>query len=326
MMRSLYAGVSGIRAHQIKMDVIGNNISNVNTQGFKAGRACFVDLFNQTMRGATSPSSGLGGMNAMQVGLGVSTATVDRAFTTGATMTTGRMLDLALQGDGLFVCKRGSDLFYTRSGNLYLDEDGFLLTASGQYLQGIMIDSEYSQREVTYEIEGVSHTVTETTIGLEVPEPITRYVFESDKEDIEWGDLSDPENEERFELIGDIVFPLDFTNFSIDRTGLVTGLSPGGELVDIAVLPLAAFANYEGLTLEGDNLYTQSSNSGVPLFKQAGQGGAVGDMRAGALEMSNVDLSKEFTDMIVTQRGFQANSRIITVSDTMLEELINLKR
>jgi flagellar hook protein FlgE len=125
----------------------------------------------------------------------------------------------------------------------------------------------------------------------------------------------------------------DFINISIDATGTITGIPrvdnrPDGErgrAIVIAQLVIATFDNPTGLEKRGNSLYSVSANSGEPVFNRPGENGA-GDCNVGGLEMSNVDLAAEFTDMIVTQRGFQANSRVITVTDTMLEELINLKR
>ncbi|MCL2084224.1 MAG: flagellar hook-basal body complex protein [Oscillospiraceae bacterium] len=317
MLRSMFAGVSGLRNHQIKMDVIGNNIANVNTQGYKTSRTTFAEMFNQTLAGATRPSQALGGLNPKQVGLGVSTSSIDVVFTTGGMMTTDRMLDLAIQGDGFISVLNGDDIFYTRAGNLYLDENGFLVAANGMMIMGVnLLDHEYF--DSAFEAIDVDGGRTIEELGVKDPQEL------GDLFDPEFGGRIDPDNYE--EALGPLAIPLNFVSISIDKTGLVTGIDAEGELRDIAVIPLACFVNAPGLTREGDNLYRVSSNSGIPGYYQPGQGGVAGEVRAGALEMSNVDLSKEFTDMIITQRGFQANSRIITVSDTLLEELINLKR
>ena len=324
MLRSLFSGVSGIRAHQVKMDVVGNNIVNVNTQGYKASRASFSDMFNQTLRSASAPSANLGGLNAMQVGLGVSNSSVDRIMGTGGTMTTGRMLDLAIQGDGFIMCSQGADLYYTRAGNLYLDENGYLLNPNGQYIMGLMFIDPWDYAPPT---GGASPTpITLPDFPLE----IEKYTYrESTGTIIQFQPNPDPNEPPEFNYSGELSpmgIPVDFSNISIGKTGIISGIDSEGNLVDIGMIPLFSFVNPEGLVLEGDNMYAISQNSGPPLGWRPGQGGAVGDIRSGALEMSNVDLSKEFTDMITTQRGYQACSRVITVSDTLLEELINLKR
>ena len=121
MMRSLWAGVSGLENHQTRMDVIGNNISNVNTVGFKKGRVDFQDLLSQTMQGSSAPTDQLGGVNPQQVGLGMSIAAIDTLFTQGALQTTGKNDDIAIEGDGFFVMKNGDKTFYTRAGAFGLD-------------------------------------------------------------------------------------------------------------------------------------------------------------------------------------------------------------
>jgi flagellar hook protein FlgE len=323
----MFSGVAGIRAHQTKMDVIGNNISNVNTQGFKASRAAFADMFNQTIRGASSPTEALGGMNPMQIGLGVSAAAVDVIHTTGATMTTGRMLDLAIQGEGFFTVATGDlaangepfQTYYTRAGNFYLDANGFMITASGMYLQGVMLIDPFDADDPS-------------TIDENNPQLVYPIQFDNGDGLIDALGAS-PENPSGVfhpNFGSGSGFPIQippyFSSISIGANGIISGIHPDGTLYDIAEIFLTMFTNPAGLKVVGDNIYEVTGNSGEPWLYMPGQGGVAGDLRAGALEMSNVDLSREFTEMIVTQRGYQANSRIITVSDTLLEELINLKR
>ena len=141
-MRSLYAGISGLRNHQTMMDVSGNNISNVNTSGFKAGRVSFTETFAQTLRGTTAPISNVGGTNPMQIGLGVSIAQIDTLFSQGNIETTGQTTDLALQGDGFFVVRQGDKRYYTRAGAFQFDADGTLINpGNGAIVQGYMADS-----------------------------------------------------------------------------------------------------------------------------------------------------------------------------------------
>ncbi len=304
MVRSMFSGVSGLRNHQVKMDVIGNNIANVNTQGFKASRTSFKEMFNQTLRGASGPSPSLGGLNPMQVGLGVTTSAIDVLFSGGGTQTTDRTLDLAIQGDGFFAVKQGEQVSYTRSGNLYLDANGYLITSGGQFVQGYTFLGEES-----YLFDGAE----------------TGVKFGATMDDV-LGEIGGEEEPVEDGFRSNMAIPMDFTNISISVDGKISGIDKAGLLKDIGMIPLATFVNPAGLDRVGDNLYKDSKNAGIPVFRMAGQGKGAGDLKSGALEMSNVDLSKEFTEMIVTQRGFQANSRVITVSDTLLEELINLKR
>lgn len=269
MLRSLYAAVSGLRNHQTRMDVIGNNIANVNTTGFKASRVIFSDIYSQTLQPAAAGTATTGGVNPQQVGLGVAVASIDVLMTRAGSQYTGATLDMAIEGDGFFVVNDGTQEFYTRAGNFTLDSND-CITLNGLLVQGYM----------------------------QVPTPSA--------------------------TLG-AIDTTGYTNVSIDKDGNVKGLDATNNSVTIAKVGLATFSNQDGLEKSGDSLYIQSANSGAPVYGTPGTG-AAGTLNPGSLEMSNVDLSKEFTDMITTQRGFQANSRVITTSDTLLEELVNLKR
>lgn len=137
MMRSLFSGVSGLKSHQTRMDVIGNNISNINTVGFKSSRATFSDMLSQTSKGASSPSGNIGGTNPMQIGLGAAVASIDLVTNDGSPQSTGKNTDVALSGNGMFVLKRGDSNYYTRDGAFEFDNDGnYVLPGSGYYVQG----------------------------------------------------------------------------------------------------------------------------------------------------------------------------------------------
>jgi flagellar hook protein FlgE len=261
----MYSGISGMKNFQVKLDVIGNNIANVNTYGFKKGRTTFKDLVSQQIAGASAPTAARGGVNPKQVGLGSQLSTIDTVHTQGSLQTTGRPLDLGISGDGFFRLgsSTGTDITYTRAGNFYLDESGSIVNSDGKYL----LD-----------------------------------------------DNDDP-----------IVINTDAKSFSVGADGTVNFIDKDGDLTKAGQIQLAKFPNNEGLDKAGGNEYRESSNSGEPVESFPGDGGA-GTLVAGALEMSNVDLSEEFTEMIVAQRGFQANTRIITTSDEILQELVNLKR
>ena len=139
MMRSLYAGVSGLKGHQTRMDVVGNNIANVNTTGFKASRVTFADTLSQTQSDASAPGNNIGGTNPKQIGLGSGVASIDMIFTDGSVQSTGKNTDVALSGNGLFVVKSGSETYYTRDGAFEFDADGnYVLPGSGHYVQGWM--------------------------------------------------------------------------------------------------------------------------------------------------------------------------------------------
>ena len=220
---------------------------------------------NQTVSGASGPAGGKGGTNAIQVGLGSSLASIDNIDTQGSAQTTNRTLDFSIEGDGYFVVKNGTESFYTRAGNFYLDEKGTLVTSEGFKVQN------------------------DTDPGT------------------------------------DITIPADTVSFSIGQGGEITVVDANGTSRTLATIGVAKFKNPAGLTKAGNNTFQESVNSGEPEIGMADTGGR-GTLTSGRLEMSNVDLSEEFTEMIVAQRGFQANTRIITTSDEILQELVNLKR
>jgi flagellar hook protein FlgE len=259
MMRSLFSAISGLKGHQTMMDVVGNNISNVNTTAFKTARITFQDIISQTLRGAQAPSATQGGLNPMQVGLGMQTGSIDAIMTQGNLQSTGKPTDLAIQGDGFFQVSDGTNTFYTRDGNFTVDNTGKMI-----------------------------HAAT----GMA--------------------------------LVPAVTIPPNATNLSIASNGQVTW-TVGGTVTTGPVITVANFPNPAGLTRQGNNLFQISGNSGPATAGAPGTAG-LGTIQAGFLEMSNVDLASQFTNMIIAQRGFQANSRVITASDEILQDLVNIKR
>ncbi|MDD6163433.1 MAG: flagellar hook-basal body complex protein, partial [Anaerovibrio slackiae] len=142
MMRSLYSGVAGLKNHQNRMDVVGNNISNVNTTGFKSSRVTFSDTLSQTLSGASSPQGNLGGTNPKQIGLGSSLSAIDTLFTDGSVQSTGVNTDLCLSGNGLFIVNDGNLRYYTRNGNFKFDSQGYYVNSDGMKVSGWMADSD----------------------------------------------------------------------------------------------------------------------------------------------------------------------------------------
>ena len=468
MMRSLYAGVSGLQNHQTRMDVLGNNIANVNTTGFKKGRVNFQDMISQTMQGAARPTERIGGVNPTQIGLGMQIAAIDTIFTQGSLQTTGVKTDLAIQGEGFFILREGDVRHYTRAGAFGLDADGSLVNpANGMRVQGwpavteggetfintsaspgdlaIPIGQKDEARATSVvfaasnldkrtpvippgaslqEIAAGTHTMTKqifdafggthqlrvdytriegvpnewlatVTINQDTDSPIepiltvggiqspdNTYVVEFDNfgrlRQISnaaggldaSGDLSidvtflvpdtsvlidptiglpEPLVTQTFSLdIGTVgsmdesttQFTSESTNkilrqdgymlgyledFRIDRSGVVTGIFSNGTNRALGQIALASFVNPGGLEKAGDTTFVVTINSGAPLIDPPATAGK-GRLVAGTLEMSNVDLAEQFTDMIVTQRGFQANSRTIQTADQMLQEALTLKR
>ncbi|MEI5906179.1 flagellar hook protein FlgE [Bacillus spongiae] len=403
MIRSMYSGISGMKNFQTKLDVIGNNISNVNTYGFKKGRVTFQDLMNQTVSGASSATETKGGQNPKQIGLGGTLATVDLIDTQGSLQTTGRSLDVAISGDGYFVTRMGTGEAYTRAGNFYLDSEGQLVTGNGSLVQGFSVDGNGNIDRSTLTDITID---TDTTMAPQATEEasfdgnlkassntdvvIDFKVKDSLGQDIElkltltnqgsnsWGyavttangnvALTSNTGNISFSNTGEYTggnatlsmaltnnasspqdIELDFSkltqfdsttsanvetidgnaegyleSFNISSSGEVNGIFSNGEVRVLSQLVIATFSNGAGLQKTGENMYITSNNSGLPNYGIASEGR--GSLQSGALEMSNVDLSEEFTEMIVAQRGFQANTRIITTSDEILQELVNLKR
>ena len=169
MMRSLYSGVSGLQNHQTRMDVIGNNISNVNTNGFKRGRVTFQDMISQQMSGAAKPTEELGGVNPKEVGLGMTVAAIDNIFTQGNLQSTGVTTDLAIKGNGFFILKDGQESFYTRNGAFSLDSNGTLVNpANGMRVQGWMAEEVNGQMIVK-----TAATPEDITIPVGSKDPLT---------------------------------------------------------------------------------------------------------------------------------------------------------
>ncbi len=279
MMRGMFAAISGLKQHQVMLDVTANDISNVNTLGYKSSRVTFQDSLTQLQRGAAGPTANRGGSNAAQVGLGVGLGSVDNLMTSGAVQTTGNPLDVAIQGDGFFQIGDGAPAgaaspitptAYTRAGNFSLNSQGYLTTQDGSYVLGRAMPAGA------------------VDVAIQVP--------------------------------------AGATGVAIDQSGGVSWIDPGtGTRVTGYRLTLATFSNAAGLERQGGNRWVASANSGTKTENTPGIGGA-GLTTAGAVEMSNVDLAQTFTNMITAQRGFQANSRVISTADEMLQDLVNLKR
>ncbi len=459
MMRSLFSGVSGLKVHQTKMDVIGNNIANVNTVGFKSSSVTFADIFYQTSQSASGPNAatGAGGQNAKQIGLGAAMGAIAVNITgQGGSQRTDNPFDLMINGDSFFVVNKGGTNYFTKAGNFNVDEAGTLVNSAGYPVMGWQADSD---GKIQKERVSALHVMASQNMSTP-PEATTRSTFFGNiNEEDEMFQKDAPNNyipvqmsfydslgyeyqilfkvtqstataqagtrqytmtldsimkdgEVLDGVVGDTPPTVELTfntsnestgtppvepgglisvstggnpNVSVsgkqmqivfgdsipaakditvdlsqltnygsastidtktgDSEGVGKGKAPGemsrlgvqtdGKIVAsytngdqriLGQIAVAKFANAAGLEKIGENLYAETLNSGK--FNGIGEDITAdgGKFTTGVLEMSNVDLSTEFVEMITTQRGFQANSRIITVSDSMLEELINLKR
>jgi flagellar hook protein FlgE len=309
MMRSLYSGVTGLKNHQTKMDVIGNNIANVNTAGFKASRVIFQDIYSQTVAPASAGDGTTGGTNPMQVGLGVQLATIDVLNTPASSQYTGNPLDLAIDGDGYFVIQDGGSYTYTRAGNFYTDSAHNLVDSNGNYVMGYETKGDGS---LVYRRVALDPVTGEPEIDPDTGEPVM----------VE----CEPDEDGATLVMRRIYVDPKYYDVSINANGQVVGLDEDtSQTTVLGQIVLAQFANPNGLEKVGENAYRTTVNSGDATFTTPGTGGS-GKLNPGSLEMSNVDLTAQFADMITTQRGFQANSRVITTTDEMLEELVNMVR
>jgi flagellar hook protein FlgE len=284
MLRSLFAGISGLRSNQTMLDVTGNNIANANTIGFKSSTTVFQDTLSQMLTGASGANAQRGGTNPIQVGLGVQVAAISANFNQGSAQTTGRATDLMIQGDGMFVVQVGTEQLYTRAGAFTFDENGTLVTPTGARVQGYALDAAGAPT-------GGLIDVTLDTTGLTPPVPAG----------------------------------VELKSYTIGSDGIVQGVFSDGVQRPMVRLAIADFNNVMGLERVGETMFRESANSGAAQLGVTGQGSR-GTLMGGALEMSNVDLSAEFTNLILAQRGFQASSRVITTSDQVLEDLVNIKR
>src|SRR4051812_39307812 len=286
MLRSLFAGISGLRANQAALDVTGNNIANANTIGFKSSSTVFEDTLSQMLTGGSRAGVARGGRNPIQVGLGVQLAATALNLNQGSAETTGRPTDMMISGDGMFVLKENNEQVYTRAGAFTFDDQGVLVSPSGARVQGYLLDAAGNAN--------LAGGLTDITL--------------------------DPANAVPVAPPG-----VQLRSYSFGSDGKITGVFDDGVTRELGQLALADFTNPMGLEKIGETAFRASPSSGAAQLDVPGVGRR-GTITAGSLEMSNVDLAAEFTNMILAQRGFQASSRVITTSDQVLEDLVNIKR
>ncbi len=393
MLRSLFSGISGLRAHQQMMDVTGNNIANVNTTGYKASQTTFQDTLSQLVRGAGGPTTGTGGTNPAQVGLGVRLAGIQSNFSQGAAQNTGRDTDLMIQGDGFFVVSNAGQDLFTRNGSFSFDSNGSLVTTDGSIVQGWsanssgVVNTNASKGPISLPLSTLlapkatgNVTVTgnlpaDTTSPTPIVTSISTYDVQGNPVTLSASFTKVTPNQWTVNLTDGAAtggpYTLNFTNganpvpapspvtvngvtldlsgmtsysglstvtastqdgsaagtiqsFTISPDGTLTGVFSNGLKQTLAQLAIASFGNPAGLEKAGDSTYRTTANSGNAQLGAAGSAGR-GVLQQGSLEMSNVDLSQEFTNLVIAERGFQANSRVITTSDEILQDLVNIK-
>jgi flagellar hook protein FlgE len=409
---SLFSGVTGLRNHQVMLDVIGNNISNINTIGYKGSRTTFVEMFSQTRLSAFRPSGENGGINPQQVGLGSTVGSIDAMFTQGGLEASGSATDLGITGSGFFMLQQGGKRYFTRVGNFTFDASGnMVLPGTGAVLQGRLADPDgtisvnapianlklaldkKAPAKATTNVKLAGNLDSGTAVGGFVETTYQIYDSLGNQHSITMRFTKTGPNAWNWEarlagttpLIGSgtmtfngsgtltgitggpIAFtptngadPVSFTfnagqtgqfagitqtagtslvnmrdqdgyqsgileNIAIEKNGKIQGKFSNGTIITLGQIILAEFNNPAGLVRNGEGMYSASGNSGTAAYVVAGEG-TTSQINGGTLEQSNVDLAEEFTRMIVAQRGYQSNARIITTTDEMLQETVNLKR
>ncbi|GAA0223746.1 flagellar hook-basal body complex protein [Metaclostridioides mangenotii] len=300
MIKAMYSGISGIKANQTKLDVVGNNVANVSTVAFKKSTARTTDSFYQTMIYSSAPTAAMGGTNLGQVGIGTQVSSIVKNMLQGGLQPTGITSDLAIDGEGYFPVVRNGQVLYTRDGSFGEDEQGRLVNSSGFILQGKITPEGGAAADGIIEIPLQSVSPKDGTI-----QDVVSYTISKD---------------------GVITYSLA-DGQTTDKVYDIPPDTPSGSVGTVATnmrtqqVQIYAFKNPAGLDAQGGNLFSPSANSGDPQIE-----GASGVIKQGSIEMSNVDLAEEFTEMIVSSRAFQASSKIITTSDEILQDIINLKR
>lgn len=432
MLQAMLSGVASIKAQQSRMNVIGDNLANVNTSAFKSSRVSFAEMMSQTVRSASGATTGRGGVNPIQFGLGVSVASTDMNNSQGALNQTNRSTDLAIQGNGFFVTSNAQRMAFTRDGSFQIDASGNLVQAStGERVLGwkadsagvidttkalsatdfVTIPSTLNSVQVTtgttwagnlnaaaiptdavtssirvYDSLGGAHDLTlkitnhqnppvgatpptgaasswdwevwEGPAGTGTPlatsastgnerlyfdgngnritnlttdnqvtvAPASGTAFSPFTIGLNLDAISQLTGTSQINAVDQNGFaPGGLQTFSISQDGVVTGIFTNGLTRPIAQIAMADFKNPEGLERQGNNLFIASDNSGKATIGTP-RTDSRGSVNTGFLEQSNVDIGNEFTDLIVTQRGFQANTKVVTTVDELLQDLINMKR
>ena len=402
MLRSMFTAIGALNLHQSYLDVVANNLANANTIGYKAARMIFHDQFSQLMSPGSNPTATAGGRNPVQIGLGVQVGTIAPVFTQGMLQSTGRNMDVAIEGDGFLIYNSGGQRRYSREGSLTLDAGGFLVnSSSGQRVQGWtatggVVDTNLAIGDIQVPTSRTIAQATTTglfggnlnsTVAVGATVDTTMSVYNSlgntqnatvrftrtGPDAWSWAATApatgagtitfDPASGQVASSTGGAItvpggtgantinMTLDvskLTMLSTPTSAAVTSQNglPAGNIVDafitsgdgsvnlvysngmhevVGQVAIARFTNPSGLMRAGETSFQEGLNSGEPQIGSADTGGR-GTIAAGYLEGSNVDMAQEFTNMILAQRGFQASSRVITTSDEIIQELVNLKR
>jgi flagellar hook protein FlgE len=422
MSSSIYTSVSGIQAAQEMLDVVGNNLANLNTTGFKSESASFADLVYQTLAQATGGAvNSVGGTNPTQIGLGTFLAGTNTNEQQGALQQTGNNLDLAIEGNGYFEMSNGNGTYYTRDGAFGIDSNGFLVDPTTGYkvqrfgtvgeatatspafqsaansniqipygtgipgtaTQNVTVQGNLSAATATagtystsiqiFDSQGTGHSLSLTftktgtnayslagtlsdggtvtvpantsitfnadgslagpaTVALSVAYPASIGVTTPQTVTLNLGTVNGTNGLTQFggdssaaAIKQDGSASGTLTSVSIAQDGIVNGSFSNGEILPIAQIALAQFANPAGLSKQGNNYLAATVNSGPPIIGGPESGGA-GQIQAGTLEQSNVDVSTEFTNLVIAQQAFEVNAKAVTTSAEVLTDLANIIR
>lgn len=414
MNTAFYTGLSGLSAYSGALNIVGNNLANMNTHGFKFSDVSFGDLVSRTFGGTAANGAG----NPMQVGLGTLTASVAGVFSQGAIQNSADATNVALEGNGFFVVgDTVQDRFYTRAGNFFINDEGYLVNPDGKYVLGYTqrdannniitsgqlnqiqlpanslsgpdqstffelfsnldadaVDGDtYTATATIYDSLGSAHvatvdfvydlantewdytiTVSDATVGAtgvgsltfnpdgtiatpagDITLALTAFTNGAADMNVDWnlydavsgaGIITNYAQDSTTYSTNSDGFPPGFlSSVLVDAEGRIQGVFSNGQVEDMAVLAVAQFNNNKGLLRMGRNLFAETGGSGTPSIGTADSGGR-GTIVGSALESSNVDIAVEFTKMLVFERGYQANSKIITASDTVTQTAIGLVR
>lgn len=314
MVKSMNAAIAGLKAHQTRLDVIGNNIANVNTWGYKTRTTNFKDsVYTNLINGQSGNAvlGNLGGINVSQLGYGSVVSSVSANFGASNGQYTGNDLDCMIDGTGFFIVGpyrdavdniqavegentegqfniANSGMLLSRVGIFTPDANGYLVDDSGNYVFGYIPDKQ---------------TPNENNV---VPMNYDNLV-----------PIRIPVNEETDEMYS-------ISSWRIGQSGTIIGTATNGDIVTIGQIAVASVENPNGLNQKTGYYYEVGNNAGRCIAMQTTA--ATGNINSGFLEMSNTDIASDFAAMITTQRGYQANTKIITVTDEILEQLVNMKR
>lgn len=364
MVKSMYAGVTGLRSHQSKMDVIGNNIANVNTWSFKSYATHMTDATyttNSPSTGGQAINGGYGGINPNQLGYGARVSSVTPDLTKGAPAPSSNTLDNMIDGMGYYITgtlkkggvavkdratdpkEHGSSYListeqadnpdgidntafeYSRVGIFSIDDNGYLVDNQGRYIYGFRAHQQVhtpatgDPQKATFRDGLPENGAADKCEYLDNGATAYNHAAQKGKLEALCVPIKPGTNPKR---------QYDIVGYKLDSNGTVTGIEKGtGKEITIGRIALSTFENPQGLQKTTGSYwsYSKTGNAGDALIGKPTETTG-GRLVVGYLEMSNADVAKEFTEMITTQRGYQANSKIITVTDEMLEVLVNMKR